>query len=109
VEIDAVAAAGGGTTIATVRLLVDGNTVSTLSASPAQFIWDSTSVANGAHVLVVEAIDADLNTGYSQLLHLTVNNAPPPTPPSKKGGCASEGAGLAAIVGLLALRRRRPR
>jgi hypothetical protein len=109
VEVDATAEPGGGSTLSTIRLLVDGESVSLTSTSPAVFSWDSTKVTNGPHTLVIEAEDADLSTGLSSLVHVTVNNAPPPTPPSKKGGCATGGSGVAALLGLFALRRRRTR
>jgi MYXO-CTERM domain-containing protein len=107
VQINATGAPSTGATLTQMNLLVDGLSVATLPSSPAQFAWQSTSVANGSHALVVQSVDNTLATGISAIVNVTVNNAPPPPPPGQKGGCASSGAGLAALLGLLAIRRRR--
>jgi hypothetical protein len=104
VEVDATATPGSGATLTQMNLLVDGASAATVASSPAHFTWRSNSVADGPHALVVQSVDSTLATGLSAIVNVNVNNAPPK--PSQKGGCASEGAGLAALLGLLAIRRR---
>lgn len=70
--------------VSQVQLLVDGVVLDTLTAAPYQTSWDTTTVADGPHVLTARADDAAGNSGTSMPLTVTVNNAPaldvvPPT------------------------------
>ena len=52
------AGASASAGVARVQFLLDGVVVSTITASPYQYAWDTTGVANGAHSLTVKAFDA---------------------------------------------------
>ena len=56
-----------------VDLYVDGNLVGRSTTSPATFSWDTTTVANGNHLLVAKARDLKANEGYAEL-PVTVRN-----------------------------------
>lgn len=60
--------------VARVELRVDGNAVATDTASPFQFSWDSTKVANGTHTLEAVAVDAAGNAKVSAGVSVMVNN-----------------------------------
>jgi len=89
-----------------VELLVDGRKMpgASASASPAVLTWDTRSVADGKHRLVVRATDTQGGTGDSLPVSVTVDN-------QGGCGCSSRGGGWESL-GLLALaaaiRRRRP-
>jgi len=51
-----------------VRLLVDGREIATMTSAPYSLAWDSTRVANGAHVLSAQAYDA-----YGNMAEATVS------------------------------------
>ena len=89
-----------------VELLVDGMRMpgGSASASPAVLTWDTRSVADGTHRLVVRATDTQGGTGDSLPVSVTVDN-------QGGCGCSARGGGWESL-GLLALaaaiRRRRP-
>lgn len=56
-----------------IKFLVDGQLVTSASASPFSFAWNSSSVTNGSHSLTVTASDAAGNTGSSSIT-VSVNN-----------------------------------
>jgi hypothetical protein len=92
VVFSADATVGTGTTLTTLELLVDGTVVSTATASPTQLSWDTTQVANGAHVLSARAVDGLGATGTSGPATLTVNNVAAP-PDAGSGGAGAGGHG----------------
>jgi subtilisin family serine protease len=63
-------AASDNTGVTSVTLSVDGTPLATAGASPYAFVWDTTAVANGSHVLTATASDA---AGNSASCSLTVN------------------------------------
>ena len=67
--------------MARVEYFVDGQLVGTSgSSAPYGFVWNSRSVANGAHTLVARAYDTFGNMGVSATRSFTVNNdVTPPT------------------------------
>jgi hypothetical protein len=65
VMLNAMATAMDGLTISSVEFLVDGTSVGTASASPYEFSWNSTTVANGSHQLTVMATDDYSGSGAS--------------------------------------------
>lgn len=65
-----------------VQFLIDGlDYGAELSGSPYTLLWDTTSVANGAHAVSARARDAAGNVALSSTPSVTVNNVTP-------GGCA---------------------
>src|SRR5580704_3693286 len=69
------ASASDGVAITGVQLQVDGANVGAAdSASPYNFSWSTTSVANGSHTLTAVATDASGNTATSTGVKVTVNN-----------------------------------
>ena len=69
------ASASDGVAITGVQLQVDGANVGAAdSASPYNFSWSTTSVANGSHTLTAVATDASGNTATSAGVKVTVNN-----------------------------------
>jgi hypothetical protein len=106
VEIDAAATPGPGATLLQIELLVDGAVAGSSTASPAQGFWQSTEATEGPHVIKARAVDSNGGSTLSAPVTVTVNNASAP-PAKHGGGCAGSGAGLSALLGLLALRRRR--
>jgi len=110
--------------ITKIEFLVDGNPVGSAAASPAQFAWDSKSVADGAHSLNARATDASGWVGTSSPVTLNVKNTgggggggrcPPGTIEiggiciPKGCGCGSSSADWLPMLALAAflLRRRR--
>jgi len=55
-------------------LLIDGRIVQTLSGPPLTFTWNTTSYADGSHLISATARDASGNTGASNPVSVTVNN-----------------------------------
>jgi len=76
ITIAAEATDAGG--IARVGLYVDGALTMTDTAPPYQYLWDTTSVSNGAHTLLVTAVDAAGNEASSETITVTVDNPVPP-------------------------------
>lgn len=67
----------GGTGVGSVLFYVDGSLVATVTASPYSTSWNSTSVADGSHVLKAVARDGAGNEGSSANITVTVVNAAP--------------------------------
>ncbi len=79
------ASASDNVGVTKVVLQVNGSTVATDTASPFQFSWDTTALANGAASLVAVAYDAAGNSKVSASVSVNVANnvvvSPPPPPP----------------------------
>lgn len=60
--------------VATVEFRVDGVSIGVVSAAPWQVLWDSTAVANGAHVLTAVASDTAGNSTVSEPMNVNVVN-----------------------------------
>jgi chitodextrinase len=74
-----------------VEIIIDGVVNASLTSSPYNFTWDTTTVSNGAHTIQATAYDRVNNTGSSSLVNVTVNNdATPPTPPTNVVATASD-------------------
>ncbi|HEY3239316.1 MAG TPA: DNRLRE domain-containing protein [Acidimicrobiia bacterium] len=98
VQVRADASDDTGVTSAT--LLVDGAAVGTDTVAPYAFDIDTTTLADGAHVLRVQARDAAGNLGSSLDVPVAVDNIPeppPPPPPAWRSGNAY-GAGYMNFV-----------
>jgi parallel beta-helix repeat protein len=80
--------------VGVVQFFVDGAMIGTpqnipiSSSTPINFqsgvysiFWDSTTVADGPHVITAEITDANGNSAMTAPLTITVHNAAPPTPP----------------------------
>lgn len=71
--------------IASVEFRVDGVALATLTGGPWQVVWDTTLVADGAHVLTALATDTAGNVALSAPVTVTVDNdvvvIPPVDPP----------------------------
>lgn len=61
--------------VSSVELLVDGAVIATDTTAPHQATWDSTSVADGDHVITAVARDLAGNTATSAPVTVTVANA----------------------------------
>src|SRR5271168_1286097 len=69
------ASATDGVAITGVQLQVDGaNVGSADTASPYNFSWNTSAVANGSHTLTAVATDASGNTATSAVVKVTVSN-----------------------------------
>lgn len=58
-----------------IELLVDGQKIITDTQSPFAFAWNTTTLANGNHILTAQAFDSAGNMGTSPNVLVTVNNA----------------------------------
>ncbi|MCY1018218.1 PHB depolymerase family esterase [Pyxidicoccus sp. MSG2] len=74
------ASASDAVGVARVEFLVDGSTVSTDTAAPYEFAWNSTGVSNGTHTLGARAFDAAGNQATDNDTSVTVSNSGTPTP-----------------------------
>jgi hypothetical protein len=84
-----------------VEYFVDGLSVgSSSSGAPYGYVWNSRSVANGAHTLIARAYDAAGNVGVSAMRSFTVDNDI--TPPATALTSPAQGASLAGLVSLQA-------
>ena len=61
--------------VTSVEFLIDNVSVGTDTSDPYSMSYDSTSLSNGSHNLVVKAFDAAGNTGTSATVPFTVSNA----------------------------------
>src|SRR5207237_9725814 len=61
--------------VKSVTFQLDGQNLTTLSAAPYRFDWDSTAASPGVHTLTIKAVDDVGNLGQSQV---TVNVVNPP-------------------------------
>jgi len=72
----------GGTGVASVQFLVDGQSIGTDSTAPYSVAWDSRSIANGTHTLQAVATDGAGNRGNSASLTIQVQNVNDATAPT---------------------------
>jgi hypothetical protein len=61
--------------VARVEFIVNGTVAGTDTSSPFEFAWDTTSVANGSHLIEARAFDAAGNSATSAGVAVTVNNS----------------------------------
>ena len=74
------ASASDNVAVASVQFYLDGNALGVpLTTSPYTFNWDTTTVANGSHVLSAKATDTSFNVGTSSSITVTVQNTVPDT------------------------------
>lgn len=73
------ASASDAVGVARVEFLVDGSVVSTDTAAPYEYAWNSTTVSNGTHTLGARAYDAAGNNATDSE-SVTVSNSGTPTP-----------------------------
>ncbi|HRQ06026.1 MAG TPA: S8 family serine peptidase [Nitrosomonas halophila] len=59
-----------------VELHVNGHKTITDTEAPFAFVWDTTQLADGNHILTAHAFDAAGNEGISSPVSVTVNNTP---------------------------------
>lgn len=71
-------AVSASTTLSKVELYVDDTLLTTGNSLPYSYDWDTTTVANGSHVLHARVYDAAGDSGQGDLT-VTVFNIPPPT------------------------------
>jgi len=85
--------------ISSVTLTLDGVSVGTLTTSPYNWSWNSTTVANGSHALGAVAKD---NTGLTSQTSetVTVNNLVDTTPPTVAITSPVNGASITTVVTL---------
>jgi thermitase len=79
--------------VSSVSLSVDGNSLGIDVSSPYTFSWDTTTAANGSHVLTAIARDAAGNSASCSITVAVSNSALPPdtTPPSETITSPSDG------------------
>jgi hypothetical protein len=76
------ASAADNVGVAGVQFLIDGaNFSAEITAPPYTTVWNSTTVADGAHTVAATARDAAGNRATSVPVAVKVSNAPPPPPP----------------------------
>ncbi|MGZ5462288.1 MAG: Ig-like domain-containing protein [Thermoanaerobaculia bacterium] len=73
-DVTVTATASDNVGVTKVEFYVDAALKDAGTTSPYNWKWDSTSVANGSHTLMVKAYDAAANVGISQEVIVTVNN-----------------------------------
>ena len=106
VTLSASAAAPMGLSVMRVDFMVDGMSVGMATTSPYTINWDSTSVADGTHMLTASVTDSLSQTSSSASVSVTVDNNPAftvamapgqilPAPTSGASGSASLAAKLA--------------
>lgn len=117
-EIDLTASAAAGSALQTVALsLTDAAGHATSIPPPAgasspatTFFWNTTEFADGAYTLVATATDADSGTATATLGVTVDNSGGGASSGGGRGGCLSSTgapAGALALLGLVALRRRK--
>ena len=74
VPITVTAAAGAGTTLASLELAIDGQRVGAGVASPLTFAWDTAATPEGTHLLVATAVDADGGARSAQATVVVAND-----------------------------------
>ena len=72
----------GGSGVASVTFLVNGQVVGAVAASPYTLSWNSTAVTNGTYTVQARAVDGAGNQTTSTSVTLIVANAVDTTPPS---------------------------
>ena len=76
IEIDA---SDVGSGVASVVITVDGIVVTTLTSSPYEYSWDSTTISDGVHTIAIMVTDTAGNQATTSI-NITVLNTPPPPP-----------------------------
>lgn len=66
-----------GSGVASVLVTLDGNALTTLTAAPFETTLDTTSLADGPHLLALTATDGAGNAGTPVPVSITVDNTPP--------------------------------
>ena len=84
-----------GEDAASVSFELDGHVLTTATAAPYAFQWDSTTAANGRHVLTVHATAVDGRTADASVV-VTIAN--PPAPPQIVSDTIADGATLSGTV-----------
>ncbi|MBE0446819.1 MAG: discoidin domain-containing protein [Actinobacteria bacterium] len=64
-----------------VEFYIDGALKKTVSASPYEYTWDSTTIPDGAHKILAKAYDTSGNTAPAEITINVKNAADIPTPP----------------------------
>ena len=91
VRVDVSTRVSAETSLARLELWVDGALVASVDASPWQASWDSTTVADGPHLLSALVEDAAGGTALSNGVPVSVQNRPPTAEPD--AGLADAGVG----------------
>jgi hypothetical protein len=106
VTLSASAAAAMGLSVMRVDFMVDGMSVGMATTSPYTLNWDSTRVADGAHMLTASVTDSLSQTSSSGSLSVTVDNNPSFTVPMAPGQIlpapTSGASGTASLAAKLA-------
>ncbi|MDB5163684.1 MAG: hypothetical protein JWS12_301 [Candidatus Saccharibacteria bacterium] len=79
-SVNVAATASDNVGVTKVNFEVDGTQVSSITASPFTYSWDTSKVTNAAHTVKATAYDAANNTNTSTVT-VTVNNTTTPPPP----------------------------
>jgi hypothetical protein len=86
------ASASDNVGVTKVEFYLDSVLQSTSTVSPYQWSWNTTTAANGAHVLSSKAYDAAGNIGTSTNVNVTVSNVVDTTPPTTSITSPANGA-----------------
>ena len=80
-----------------VELSIDDTVVSTLTAGPYTYDWDTTGLSLGAHTLLAKAYDAAGNVGQSSVVNFTI--VPPPDTAAPSVAITAPSDGSSTIIG----------
>jgi hypothetical protein len=83
--INITASAQDNVAVNKVEFYIAGKAVSSVSASPYNYAWDTTTVGNGSYQLAAKAYDAAGNVGTSPTITVTVSNSTTAPPPPTSG------------------------
>jgi beta-lactamase superfamily II metal-dependent hydrolase len=75
--------------VTNVEFYLDNVLQFTDTAGPYSWVWNTTTTANGAHMLTTKAYDAAGNVGTSAIVDVTVNNVADATPPTAPGNLSA--------------------
>lgn len=95
--ITVAATASDNVGVTKVDFAVDGQIKATDTSSLYSFLWDTSTIPNGAHTVAATAFDAAGNVGTHQIT-VSVSNAPDTTPPTVTLNIPVEGAIVLGLV-----------
>ncbi len=87
--------------VSKVEFYLDGSLKASVGYNPYSYYWDTTTVANGSHILATKAYDAAGNIGTSANVTVTVSNiTPDTTPPNASISNPANGTTLSGQVNI---------
>jgi hypothetical protein len=95
--VNITASAQDNVAVSKVEFYIAGKAVSSISASPYNYAWDTTTVANGSYQLSAKAYDAAGNIGTSSTISVTVSNNTTSPPPPPTSGSTNQALGFNSL------------